>query len=180
MRSVFWIKLQIRLWDSNIEPAENVLMPKADSAGSAEVQPLPKENVRINRRPIIYLSVNVIKVPWINTVEQLFTCEFAVRGWTSGLKGARIWLADGVEPPGDQDDPRWSGEGDHRELSRPLMLEEYDPRLTALNMVGACETWRFSSKWMGAVGGEMEFKWRIGGTFIEAFEIERFPRGVRC
>jgi len=44
---------------------------------------------RINRKPIVYFHVDFINIPTIDTIAQVWSCAFTLRGWTSGLKGAR-------------------------------------------------------------------------------------------
>ena len=134
------------------------------------------DSPRINTKPIIYLNINVLQLSEINTVAQQFSCEFVLRGWSSGLKGARAWVDPTLAAPTDLDDPRWNDES----YSRPLKLEEYDPRLAVSNLVGEAILWRFDKKWIdGMPNGEIEFKWRIKGVLYEPLEIENFPRDLQ-
>jgi hypothetical protein len=72
---------------------------------------------RINTKPIIYLNINVLQLSEINTVAQQFSCEFVLRGWSSGLKGARAWVDPTLAAP-TNDDPRWNDESYiHRPVS---------------------------------------------------------------
>ena len=141
-----------------------------------EVYVRPITHAHFNRKPIIYLSVNVLKVTDINTVQQTFTCEMVIRGWTSGMKGAKTWTDTTSLPPLDLLDAQW----DDPAKARPMLLEEFDPRLTCRNQVGDVIRWRFDRKWTaGQTGGELELKWRIEGTFLERLEIAKFPRDVQ-
>tara|TARA_B110001452_G_C15125650_1_gene392302 strand:- start:37 stop:762 length:726 start_codon:yes stop_codon:yes gene_type:complete len=135
---------------------------------------------RINRKPILYLSVNIINLPEIDTVAQSFSCELVIRGWTSGLAGANVWTHPTEPAPTllptrkDQQDPRWSDE----RFARPLREGEWDPRLRITNLV-ECTSWKMSAKWSSETAGEMEFKWSLTGRFLEQMEIAEFPRDVQ-
>lgn len=133
-------------------------MPTTTAPGTTAAATAIPERVtklRINRRPIIYITANVISLPNISTVDQHFRCEFVLRGWSSGLKGARVWT-DRTRPAPAHIDAAWLDDS----CSRPLLAGEYDPRLSVANLVGAAELWRFDAKWLDGPGGEMEFKWR--------------------
>ena len=62
----------------------------AEANGSEPCRaPKRRWQCRINRKPIVYFHVNFINIPTIDTIAQVWSCGFTLRGWTSGLKGAR-------------------------------------------------------------------------------------------
>ena len=137
---------------------------------------VPTHRCRINRKPIVYFQVNFVNLPVIDTVAQVWSCEFTLRGWTSGLKGARVWTS--VDEPGRgafELDPRWQDDA----FTRPLDIGDWEPRLRISNMVST-DKWNMNCKWLSGAKEEMEFKWTIQGTFLEQLEIHAFPRDVQA
>ena len=145
----------------------------ASSMATAE-EVVPVHRCRIDKKPIVYFQINFLNVPTIDTVAQTWTCEFTLRGWTSGLKGARCWIHDET-PPGDMRSPLWA-KGTH---ARRLQLGDWEPRLRIANLVETTG-WRQRCKWMTSAEEEMEFKWTISGTFLEQLEIGAFPRDIQA
>lgn len=135
---------------------------------------VPAHRCRINKKPIVYFQVNFINVPSIDTVAQTWSCEFTLRGWTSGLKGARCWTHVD-EPPADFKSPLWLDDT----YTRPLQLDDWEPRLRIANLIVA-DQWKQNAKWMTSAKEELEFKWRVQGTFLEQLEIGAFPRDIQA
>ena len=135
---------------------------------------VPAHRCRINKKPIVYFQVNFINVPSIDTVAQTWSCEFTLRGWTSGLKGARCWTHVD-EPPADMKSPLWLDDT----YTRPLQLDDWEPRLRIANLIVA-DAWKQNAKWMTSAKEELEFKWRVQGTFLEQLEIGAFPRDIQA
>lgn len=130
----------------------------------------PVQRCRVNRKPIVYFQIVFHNIPSVNTVEQTWSSEFTLRGWTSGLKGGRVWLSSNPAPL-DIDDGRWHDP----ELTRPMGLDDWEPRIRISNLVST-ESWMMSKKWVSDEKSEMQFKWTIAGNFLEQLEIHDFPR----
>ena len=60
-------------------PAPNAAPAAAPIAAAADPPPAIIKKPRLNKRPILYLTVNIINCNKIDTVNQCFSCEFVVR-----------------------------------------------------------------------------------------------------
>ena len=83
-----------------------------------------------------------------DNVGQTFVCEFVLRGRT--LNAAQLKTVAG----------------------EPVTVDNWEPRIRILNML---ESSIWSMHASDCADGELEFKWRICGTFGERMELESFP-----
>ena len=83
-----------------------------------------------------------------DNVGQTFVCEFVLRGRT--LNAAQLKTVAG----------------------EPVSVDNWEPRIRILNML---ESSIWSMHASDCADGQLEFKWRICGTFGERMELESFP-----
>ena len=83
-----------------------------------------------------------------DNVGQTFVCEFVLRGRT--LNAAQLRTVAG----------------------EPVSVDNWEPRIRILNMLES-SIWSMHAN--DCADGELEFKWRICGTFGERMELESFP-----
>ena len=93
-------------------------------------------------------KINVLSISALDNVGQTFVCEFVLRGRT--LNAAKLKTAAG----------------------EPVTVDNWEPRIRILNMLES-SIWGMHASDGG--DGELEFKWRICGTFGERMELESFP-----
>ena len=93
-------------------------------------------------------KINMLSISALDNVSQTFVCEFVLRGRT--LNAAKLKTAAG----------------------EPVTVDNWEPRIRILNMLES-SIWGMHASDGG--DGELEFKWRICGTFGERMELQSFP-----
>ena len=99
------------------------------------------------------VSLNVLSLFAIDTVEQRFSCEFVLRCRT--LNASRL----------------------RTEAGEHVSHDNFEPRIRIVNLI-AVERWRMRPS-ACKVEGELEFKYTIAGTLAEPFQLSLFPWDVQ-
>ena len=126
------------------------------------------------------VSLNVMSLFAIDTVEQRFSCEFALRCRT--LNASMLLTETGKPLPTPVSchciQPPHSSSLRHPYSGERVTHSNFEPRIRITNLI-AVERWRMRPSTGKLAEGELEFKYTIAGTLAEPFQLSLFPWDVQ-